>query len=51
MEGFAKAYGRDTVEVKERGAPALGHMRHRGAIEAMAEKGIDISRPNLDSTY
>ncbi|MEK7880815.1 MAG: arsenate reductase ArsC [Deltaproteobacteria bacterium] len=41
-EGFAKAYGRDTVEVKSAGTCASGIV-HRGAIEAMAEKGIDIS--------
>ena len=41
-EGFAKAYGRGAVEVKSAGTCASGIVQ-KGAIEAMAEKGIDIS--------
>src|SRR3972149_1054168 len=41
-EGFAKAYGRNEVEVKSAGTCASGIV-HKGAIQAMAEKGIDIS--------
>ncbi|MEK7313335.1 MAG: arsenate reductase ArsC [Deltaproteobacteria bacterium] len=46
-EGFAKAYGRNEVEIKSAGTCASGIV-HRGAIEAMAEKGIDISSQTSD---
>jgi protein-tyrosine-phosphatase len=41
-EGFARAYGGNGVEVKSAGTSAAGFI-HKGAVEAMREKGIDIS--------
>lgn len=46
-EGFAKAYGRGAVEVKSAGTCASGIV-HRGAIQAMSEKGVDISAQTSD---
>ena len=46
-EGFAKAYGRNEVEVKSAGTCASGIV-HKGAIQAMSEKGVDISAQTSD---
>ncbi len=41
-EGFARAYGKDKVEVQSAGTAASGIV-NGAAIQAMREKGIDIS--------
>ncbi len=46
-EGFAKVYGRGRVEVRSAGTAASGIV-NRQAVEAMKEKGIDISSQTSD---
>jgi protein-tyrosine-phosphatase len=46
-EGFTMAYGQGKVEVKSAGTAASGVV-NRDTIEAMAEKGIDISGQTSD---
>lgn len=41
-EGFAKAWGGDSIEVKSAGTSAMGIV-NRATMEAMKEIGIDIS--------
>ena len=41
-EGFARAYGAGSVEVRSAGTSAMGVV-NRSTIETMKEKGIDIS--------
>ena len=47
-EGFARAFGGDLVEIKSAGTSASGVVNPE-AIEAMREKGIDISTQTSDN--
>ncbi len=46
-EGFARFYGKDRIEVRSAGTSAMGVV-NRATIDAMMEKGVDISQQTSD---